>query len=104
MHERVETVVRVDGRRVHRFQVVRERRDGDRGGEGSGGGGRRCEGSGGGEEAGRVAEEWIVVGFEDDEVELADLEFDRSRSVPKKAFRSGQFEPLSAGGVPVWGY
>lgn len=104
MHERVETVVRVDGRRVHRFQVVRERRDGDGGGRGSGGGGGRSEGSGGVETAGRVAEEWIVVGFEDDDVELADPEFDRSRSVPMQAFRSGRFEPLSAGGVPVWGY
>jgi len=78
--ERVETVVHVDGLRVHRFQVVRERREG------------------GG------VEEWVVVGFDDDAVELADLDFEWTRTVPTAAFRSGAVEPLSAGGVPVWGY
>lgn len=78
--ERVETVVHVDGRRVHRFQVVRERRP-----------------------DGRV-EDWVVVGFADGTVDLADLDFEWTRTAPYEAFLAGDFEPLSAGGVPVWGY
>lgn len=85
VQQRVETVARVDGRRVHRFQVVRERLED---GEGS------------------DAEEWIVVGFDGDgdEVRLADRDFEWTRTVPRSAFASGRFEPLWAGDVPVWGY
>ena len=75
----VETVVLIDGSRVHRFQVVRERREGDE------------------------SEEWIVVGFGDGDVHLADPAFEWTRSVPVEAFREGRFEPLVAGGVPGWG-
>lgn len=76
----VETVRHVDGGRVHRFQVVRERDpDGD-------------------------VEEWIVVGFDDDAVRLADPAFDWTREVPLAAFRERRVVPLVAGGVPVWGY
>lgn len=80
--QRVETVARFDGRRVHRFQVVRERReDGD-------------------------DEDWIVVGIDDEDgvVRLADADFEWTREVPLEAVRSGEFEPLVEGGVPVWGY
>ena len=75
----LERAIQVDGSRVHRFQVVRERRDGD-------------------------PEEWIVVGFNEGEVRLADREFEWTRTVPLDAFGDGAFEPLSAAGVPVWGY
>ena len=102
MAESVRTVLRLDGSPVHRFQVVRERRVGERddgGGEGSdrSGASSGVEGSRGGE--------WIVVGFDDggESVRLADSDFERTRSVPADAFRSGQFEPLVAGEVPVWG-
>lgn len=95
MAEPVRTVLRLDGLRVHRFQVVRSRRtdEGDYGG---------C----GGVEGGRVGEEWIVVGYDDggESIRLADPDFERTRSVPVDAFESGRFEPLIAGGVPVWGY
>ena len=82
MHQRVETVAVVDGRRVHRFQVVRERRAGD------------------------GVEDWVVVGFDGDEglVHLADLDFEWTRDVSTHEFVSGRFEPLVEGGVPVWGY
>ena len=85
VHQPVETVARVDGRRVHRFQAVRERRDD--GAEGD-------------------DEEWIVVGLDadGDEVLLADRDFEWTRTVPRSAFASGRFEPLWAGDVPVWGY
>lgn len=66
--------------RVSRFQVVREHRgDGD-------------------------TEDWIVVDFPPEGVELASLDFDWHRTVPRSAFEDGAFEPLSEGGVPVWGY
>lgn len=94
---RVETVLSVDGTRIHRFQVVRERRVGDGTATGPGGVGD--------------VEEWIVVGLEraegdgsEAEVRLADPDFEWTRSVSVEAFRSGKFEPLVAGGVPVWGY
>lgn len=80
MHERVETVVRVGGRRVHRFQVVREHRD---------------DGS---------TREWIVVGIGDDAVDLADPDFEWTTSVPRDEFCLDRFEPLEAGDVPIWGY
>lgn len=82
MPEPVQTVARLDGRRVHRFQVVREHREGG------------------------AEEDWIVVGFDeaDDVVRLADADFEWTREVPTDAFRSGRFEPLVAGGVPIWGY
>ena len=79
--EPLETAACVGGRRINRFQVVRERRD-----------------AGGGDD------EWIVVGFADGEVRLADPGFERTRTVSAAAFRNGRFEPLIAGGVPVWGY
>ena len=82
----VRTIARVDGRRIHRFQVVRERREGANGAN---------EGA---------VETWIVVGFDDGEVHLADVDFEWTRTVPEAAFRSGRFEPLVAGDVPVWGY
>ena len=82
--EHVETVAVIDGVRLHRFQIVREHL-----------------------EDGGVAE-WIVVGLgEDDagdEVRLADRGFQRTLTVPYEAFRSGRFVPVSAGGVPRWGY
>lgn len=85
VHRRVETVARFDGRRVHRFQVVRERRE---------------------DGPGADDEEWIVVGFDEggDEVRLADRDFEWTRTAPRSAFASGRFEPLTAGDVPVWGY
>lgn len=78
MHQPVETVRVVDGERIHRFQAVREHGDG--------------------------GEDWIVVGFEDEGVTLADRGFDWSRVVPLSAFRDGPYEALTAGEVPVWGY
>jgi len=82
VHQRVETVVVFDGRRVHRFQVVRERREGD------------------------GVEDWIVVGFDDDEgvIHLADPDFEWTQDVPADEFASGRYEPQIEGGVPVWGY
>ena len=58
--------------RVHRFQVLREHRDG---------GGH---------------EDWVVVGFGPEAVEVASLDFVWTRKVPTSA--------VGAGGVPVWGY
>lgn len=81
----VQTILHVDGRRVHRFQVVRERSEG------------------GGDDA-RDAEAWIVVGFDDGEVHLADVDFEWTKTVPESAFRSGWLEALAAGQVPIWGY
>lgn len=66
--------------RVHRFQVVREHR----------------------EDGGH--EDWIVVGFAPEGLELATLDFDWHRTVPSRAVEDGAFEPLTEGGVPVWGY
>lgn len=74
------TSLDLDGERVHRFQVVRERREG-----------------------GRV-EDWIVVGLGDDVVRLADPAFEWDRTLAVEAFREGPFQPLTADGVPVWGY
>ena len=66
--------------RVHRFQAVREHRpDG-------------------------TAEEWVVVDFPPEGIELATLDFDWHRTVPLSAVEDGTVEPLTAGGVPVWGY
>ena len=65
--------------RVHRFQVVREHRDGGH-------------------------EDWIVVDFTPDGLELASVGFDWHRTVPLTAVEDGRLEPLSAGEVPVWGY
>jgi hypothetical protein len=65
---------------VHRFQVVREHRDDG------------------------TTEDWIVVGFAPEGIELATTDFDWHRTVPAGAFEDGTFEPLAAGGVPVWGY
>lgn len=80
VHRPVRTRRSFGDTRVHLFQVVRERReDGD-------------------------AEDWIVVGFVDDGIELASVGFDWSRTVPTSALGDGSFEPLTAGGVPVWGY
>ena len=97
MAERVQTVLSVDGTRIHRFQVVRERRVSD---------GTATDP----DEAGDV-EEWIVVGLEraegdgaEAEVRLADPDFEWTRTVSVEAIRSGEFEPLVADGVPVWGY
>lgn len=67
-------------RRVHRFQVVRETRADGR------------------------QEDWIVVGFTAEEIELASIGFDWSRTIPVAAIEDGPFEPLAAGDVPVWGY
>lgn len=65
--------------RVHRFQVLRERRDGGH-------------------------EDWLVVGFDRDALELATPDFEWTRTVSVAAVAAGDLEPLSAGGVPVWGY
>lgn len=65
--------------RVHRFQVVREHRD-------------------------RGHEDWIVVGFTPEGLELASVGFDWHRTIPATAIERGEFEPRYAGGVPVWGY
>lgn len=80
VHQRVVTSLDLGGDRIHRFQVVRERREG-----------------------GRV-EEWIVVGLEAGTVRLADPGFEWDRELGLEAFRDGPYEPLTAGGVPVWGY
>jgi hypothetical protein len=80
VYEQVATVREDGGRRIHRFQAVRER--------------RRDGGT----------EEWVVVGFGDGTVRLADPEFERTREVAAGEFRGGRFQPLVAGGVPVWGY
>ena len=80
MTERVETVVDVGDRRVHRFQVVRERRD---------------DGS---------TREWVVVHVGGDDLKLASLDFEWTTTASIDEVRSGRFEPLTAGGVPVWGY
>lgn len=76
----VRTALAVGETRVHRFQVLREHR-----GDGA-------------------HEDWIVVGFAGDALELASVGFDWSRTVPASAVAAGTFEPLTAGGVPVWGY
>jgi len=76
----VRTSLSLDDTRVHLFQVVRERRGGD------------------------GHEDWIVVGFVDDDVELASVGFDWSRTVSGSSLVDGSFEPLTAAGVPVWGY
>lgn len=78
--EPVETVVAAGDRRVHRFQVVRERRpDG-------------------------ATHEWVVVGIGDDDLRLATPDFEWTKTVSLDAIRTGRLEPLVAGGVPVWGY
>jgi hypothetical protein len=74
----VETARQIGGSRVHRFQVVRE--------------------------PGPDGEEWIVVGFDGETVQLADQGFEWTRTVSEEAFRDGRLEPVVAGGVPVWGY
>ncbi len=66
--------------RVHRFQVLRE---------------TRADGS---------HEDWIVVGFPATGVALASVGFEWSRTIPVADIADGPFEPLEAGGVPVWGY
>ena len=66
--------------RVHRFQVVREHRDDG------------------------TTEDWVVVDFPPDSLELATLDFDWHRTVPLSAVEDGSIEPLTEGGVPVWGY
>jgi len=78
--EPVVTTLDVGDQRIHRFQVVRERREG-----------------------GRV-EDWIVVGLEDGTVRLADPGFEWDRTLTIDEVDDGPFEPLTAGGVPVWGY
>lgn len=80
MSEPVVRTLVVGGQRLHRFQVVRERREG-----------------------GRV-EDWIVVGLEDGTVRLADPAFEWDRTLTVEGFADGAFEPVTAGGVPVWGY
>lgn len=80
MSEPVETVARVGDRRVHLFQAVREHRE---------------DGS---------TREWVVVGIDDDAVELASLDFEWHQRVPLAAVEAGKVEPLVADGVPVWGY
>lgn len=80
MSQPVVTTLDLDGERVHRFQVVRERREG-----------------------GRV-EDWVVVGLDGGTVRLADPGFEWDRALTVEAFRDGPFEPQTAGGVPVWGY
>ena len=82
VHERVVAILEVGGRRVHRFQVVREHREGD------------------------GVEDWIVVGFDGDGdvIHLAAPDFEWTRDVPADEFASDRYEPLVEGGVPVWGY
>lgn len=80
MYEPLETVRTVGGGRIHRFQVVQEHRGGG------------------------AADAWIVVGFTDGGVQLADVDFEWTREVAAEEFADGRFEPLVAGGVPVWGY
>lgn len=75
----VRSTVPLDSARIHLFQVVRERRAGG-------------------------DEDWIVVGLARDRIDLASVGFDWHRAVPVSAFEDGPFEPLVAGGVPVWGY
>lgn len=79
-HVPVPPTLAVGERRVHRFQVLRE---------------HRADGS---------HEDWVVVGFVGDGIEVATTDFDWSRRVPVAAVAEGTFEPLAAGGVPVWGY
>lgn len=74
----VETAARVGDRRVHLFQVVREAR-----GDGS-------------------TRDWLVVGLDAGDVELASPDFEWHRRVPGEGF--DRYEPLVEGGVPVWGY
>lgn len=76
----VRTVLCAGEVRVHRFQVVREHRE---------------DGS---------HEDWIVVDFPPEGIELASLDFEWHRTVPAAAVEAGSFEPLVEGGVPVWGY
>lgn len=65
---------------VHLFQVVREHRgDADH-------------------------EDWVVVGFGPERVELATVDFEWHRTVPPTAIEDGRFEPVFEDGVPVWGY
>lgn len=67
----------VGDRRVHLFQAVHD--------------------------PGSTPTDWIVVSIEDDSVRLATPDFEEVRVLPVAAFVGG-VEPLTAGGVPVWGY
>lgn len=75
----VPTALDVGATRVHLFQAVREHRDGGH-------------------------EDWVVVGFAGDWIDLASLDFEWHRTVPAAAVAEGTVEPLVEGGVPVWGY
>ncbi len=76
----VRVTLPVGGTRVHRFQAVREHREDG------------------------TTEDWVVVAFPPEGLELATLDFDWHRTVPLAALEDGTIEPLTAGGVPVWGY
>lgn len=76
----VPVTVAVGPTRLHRFQVVREERDDGR------------------------PEDWVVVGFGPDTVELATVDFDWHRTVSLSEVADGGFRPLTAGRVPIWGY
>jgi hypothetical protein len=76
----VRVTLPIGERRVHLFQAVREHRED--GGD----------------------EDWIVVGFPADGIQLASVGFDWHRTVAAAAFDDGSFEPLAEGEVPVWGY
>ena len=80
MTEPVETVVHVGDRRVHRFQLLRERRPDE------------------------PPRDWVVVELGKTELTLATPDFAWTRTIELDAVARGAYEPLVADGVPVWGY
>lgn len=77
---RVPVTLPVGDQRVHRFQILRAHQE-----------------TGG-------HEDWIVVDFSPAGIHLASVDFEWTRTVPTRAIRDGTMEPLTADGVPIWGY
>lgn len=74
----VRTARRIDDTTIHLFQVVHE--------------------------AGDFPRDWVVIDIDEASLTLATLDFDERRTLSDDAFLSGDFTPLTAGNVPIWGY
>ena len=74
----VRTEITIDDTALHLFQVVHE--------------------------GGDFPRDWVIVSLDTETVTLATLDFDEHRTVGHAEFVKGDFTPLVAGEVPVWGY
>lgn len=74
----VRTAKRIDDRTIHLFQVIHE--------------------------AGDFPRDWVVIGIDEASLTLATLDFEERRTLSDDAFLSGDFTPVTAGNVPIWGY